>query len=45
VTATTTPAKNPLTQQNIRISSILVTVFQQKPRQGEPGLKVDEVEI
>jgi hypothetical protein len=27
MTATTTPAKNPLTQQNIRISSILVMVF------------------
>jgi hypothetical protein len=27
VTATTTPAKNPLTQKNIRISSILVMVF------------------
>src|SRR5262245_61781163 len=28
---------NPLTQQKIRISSILVMVFQEKPRQGRAG--------
>src|SRR5262249_32903653 len=36
-TATTTPAMNPLTQQKIRIRSILVMVSKEKPRQGRAG--------